>query len=1138
MPLQYIIVILSTVHVTSSTVYNVTPDDSISGCHRCLNLQHYLSDVTKHSNTQLYFLPGLHHLSTEFIIQNVHNISFIGSTANGAIPDTVIQCASSVGIVMTNITNLTIRNMAIKNCEKHDSPQASVFIKECHFVILHSVYIYHHRVVISLLGLNILGNSYFHEIKCQEMHFYYNETTVKTIGHNILIDSFHVTNYFKSEYGIYLNMSQCSYEITLQVVNTTIQQQLRRSSFLWAVSNSLANQNRVFINKCRFHNSSDTIIRYLFYLENVIVNFNDCQFNYNTFPKCQALVKSVNCGDVTFIDFYLKHNKLLLYKIIVPSKTTALIQIMGVSNVTVKHCYICNSKTKVLDASDTTVVIENTTFLLIKTASMSTLQLRNTDLLLKGPIIFHKNRHNFGTVIELDHSKITVHGYIEFSEDHAFSIITFSCRISCSMIKVLDNTTILIASNGIFTYFTDSTEFLPIQGDKTYAHPQCFFQYFSRINLDDYINAGNFTILINHNRFKNLSKIHSLHHAFISVINLIDGIGAFKRISNKVSPGRLFPFSTTTTHCYWLPQSAFNTTIPLDVNKQYIKYTNNSKLLHLTKEKTLCYCEDGKHYDCFKDELNSLYPGQTLTASLYANVNHTLNTEIITELQTNGTACTVLNPKQNIQFIGKNCTTVEYAIAFPTNNWCELLLKGQQTYSIYYIRELPCPLGFIKIDEICQCYPSFRQFGFTDCDIDTQAVLRPSRGWISCNTNGQNGSYFCEISQLCPFDYCKPSSFYLSFSTPDLQCQFDRTGLLCGQCQQGLSTVFGSHHCQHCSNIYLLLIIPIAILGLALVLMLFVLNYTVTDGTINSFILYANIINVNSIMFFPDHHSIVPLRMFISLINLNLGIQTCFYNGMDDYAKVWLQLVFPFYIISIATVIIVVSRYSIMIKRLTTHRTISVLATLFLLSFTNILCTTSSVLFTYSSISHLPSKHTRIVWSLDANVPLFEAKFILLFVLCIVLFSLLILFMTILLCTKALIKFRRLHNILDSYQRPYKLYYWFGLQLLMRIIFLYISRLDEKTNITISIIILSMVNAVQGLERPFKNESQNYHETLLMMNLFGLYAFILSKWWIAIEILILIAGIQFVLIIMYHVVNHFCGEIIRKKFLHWKVHTS
>ena len=293
------------------------------------------------------------------------------------------------------------------------------------------------------------------------MCFYYNETTVKAKNHNIMINSFHVTNRFKSEYGIYLNMSQYSYEITLQVVNTTIQQ-LRRSSLLWAISNSSANQNRVFIYKCRFHNSNDKTVWYLFYLENVTVNFNDCQIYYNIFPKSQALVKSVSCGNVTFINFNLKDNR--LYENIFSTEITALIQIMGISDVTIKYCHICNSKTTALDASDTTVVIENTTFVLIKAVFKSTLQLQNTDLLLKGPIIFHKNRHNFETVIKLYHSIITVHGYIEFSKNHAFSIIELSChRISCSMMKVLDNTTILIASNGLFTYFTNSMELIHIE---------------------------------------------------------------------------------------------------------------------------------------------------------------------------------------------------------------------------------------------------------------------------------------------------------------------------------------------------------------------------------------------------------------------------------------------------------------------------------------------------------------------------------------------------------------------------------------------------------------------------------------------------------------------------------------------------
>ena len=132
----------------------------------------------------------------------------------------------------------------------------------------------------------------------------------------------------------------------------------------------------------------------------------------------------------------------------------------------------------------------------------------------------------------------------------------------------------------------------------------------------------------------------------------------------------------------------------------------------------------------------------------------------------------------------------------------------------------------------------------------------------------------------CPFHYCLPHSSNLNFSTPNSQCQFNRAGKLCGHCQKGLSTVFGSSHCQQCSNIYLFLIVPIAIAGLVLVLLLFILNLTVTDGTINAFIFYANIITINTPIFYLSQ---ILAYTFISLANLDLGIQTCFYNGMDDY---------------------------------------------------------------------------------------------------------------------------------------------------------------------------------------------------------------------------------------------------------------
>ena len=197
------------------------------------------------------------------------------------------------------------------------------------------------------------------------------------------------------------------------------------------------------------------------------------------------------------------------------------------------------------------------------------------------------------------------------------------------------------------------------------------------------------------------------------------------------------------------------------------------------------------------------------------------------------TACAITNSSEMVQ-IGKNkiCTTIKCTIAFPKQGWCELFLRGLHNgidkIDIYYIRELPCPIGFIKISSICQYYPFFDLFNIK-CNIDDQTILRPTNYWIL--PIFQNISYRYEVSLHCPFHYCLPYSSHLNFSTPNSQCQFSRSGILCGHCQQGLSTVFGSSNCQQCSNIYLLLVVPIAIAGLVLVLLLFILNLTVTDAS-------------------------------------------------------------------------------------------------------------------------------------------------------------------------------------------------------------------------------------------------------------------------------------------------------------------
>ena len=553
-------------------------------------------------------------------------------------------------------------------------------------------------------------------------------------------------------------------------------------------------------------------------------------------------------------------------------------------------------------------------------------------------------------------------------------------------------------------------------------------------------------------------------------------------------------------------------------------------------------------YNCHISDFGYLYPGQTLIIYLHSNVQYkSYDTAVVVKNDINlpyVKPCAVLNIDEHRQYIStdKPCSKIQYTIAFATHKWCEMHLKTlsilniNDKINVFTVRKLKCPPGFSEINTICQCDSAITSFVMINCNINDQTILRPANNWISATTH--NNSYTYQISLQCPFHNCFPHSSHLNLSTLNSQCQFNRSGLLCGQCQQGLSSVFGSPYCQKCSNIYILLIIPIAIAGLLLVFLIFHLNLTVTDGSINVFILYTNIININIPVFFPSTNEFVPAYTFISLANLDLGIQTCFYNGLDDYAKMWLQLSFPFYLMFIATLLIISSRHYTAIQRLTACRALPVLATLFLLSYTKILQTISSVLFFYSSITHLPSKRTMFVWSVDANVPLFGVQFTILFIVCLILFLILLSFNVILLFTRTLSRFKFINKfkpLLDAYQGPYKdkFYYWTGLQLLLRAVFFGLSSLDRNINLMVGIILLGIFGGITGVVRPFKSKVKNYQELLLMFNLHGLYT--ITQYikddanQTVVNVMITISAVQFLFILTYHVITYGCGGVFRNK---------
>ena len=323
------------------------------------------------------------------------------------------------------------------------------------------------------------------------------------------------------------------------------------------------------------------------------------------------------------------------------------------------------------------------------------------------------------------------------------------------------------------------------------------------------------------------------------------------------------------------------------------------------------------------------------------------------------------------------------------------------------------------------------------------------------------------LHQHCPFDYCDSDWTYLTINNTDTQCVFNRSGILCGGCKPGLSLTLGRPLCQHCSNRYIALLAAFVGAGVALVILLITCNITVTEGTVNGLIFYANIVRVNHTIFFPPYNSNI-LTIFIAWINLDLGIKSCFYDGMDGYTLTWLQFVFPIYIWIIIIFIILLSRRYHIATRLIGKNAVKVLATLLLLSYTKLLHTIITVLsFTYIIY---PDNSTRYVWLYDGNIDYLKGKHIYLFAAAAVFLLVLVLPYTLVLVFvqslqatsdwKIFSWVDRLKPLFDAYTGPYqdKYRFWTGFLLLVRNILLLIFAFNTLGDPSLNLLIITLAS--------------------------------------------------------------------------------
>ena len=414
----------------------------------------------------------------------------------------------------------------------------------------------------------------------------------------------------------------------------------------------------------------------------------------------------------------------------------------------------------------------------------------------------------------------------------------------------------------------------------------------------------------------------------------------------------------------------------------------------------------------------------------------------------------------------------------------------------------------------CDCNSYIRNAAqSTLCHINTSAITTTNNEAVWMGYNEDNN---CTFTGQCPFGYCTNKEVTFTINETDAQCALNRAGVLCGGCADGFSIKLGSNECGQCSDSYISLLLVFVVAGIALVAFLIILNLTVTVGTINGLIFYANIIKILEPRLFQTG-PVRVLSQFISWINLDFGINVCFYDGMTPIDKIWWQFVFPIYIWIIIVVIILVVRFMTnhrVFEPLTRHiihlKLVNVLATLLLLSYTKLIRTVFIILNRINlECDGKPDNR----WEYDGTLEYAKGSHLPLFLfglsfLCVVVIP----YTLFLFCLPLIEKlphlsehyrcigriWLKLKPFTDAYASPFKdnCRFWVGFLVLIRLIVAGVYTADTDIKIVILsvfYIILFTLTLSLLLKGPYTNDNLNKLENWFLINLLGLFGLALQS---------------------------------------------
>ena len=1149
-------------NTTGSVYYIVANNDTSCPLMKnatCESLEYYMNDTKQYftSNTTFYFMEGVHIIGhyQSLLIHQVSNLTLIGhqEVHHDTQPKAVIKCASPTSnILITFSNNITVINLTITNCGRRWHLSSLLSLQ--YYLYLYSrgsrISIFAlfnvtlgliETVNVTLQNVSLLDNFGFglctintFELVINQSLFLRNNYDSVSKGCTELCHGGNIAILFTDEY---IPCSQDAIIYNVSITNTKITYGREGLSNIGAGLYIFMEQVSVYgvrmlINEIYAYNNSGNIAlvtttqvtHYEIIIDNLMSGYTET-FGGGFFMLTYDVgIKYVHCGygwlyirnplRITNSEFFSNTNLSIMFHFGILDQSQAIDEVQ-LENITISDSYNeeilvsgRNTQTKFLLKK---LTIRDHAFLPLG-SSLAVVVVFSANNLTFEDIILENSR---GTAIFAINSNIYVKGVKNLFKNNTGLFGGAIALYSSSILFIMEDTLISFINNYAQTYGG------AIYIDKAISI-NCFFQ----------VQANSKNPLINNTNIyfenNNASAGSSIYGGNIDNCVLLTETNVRSIVSNSSEL-----FDTV---------AIFND-------------TRNTNSVISSKPARACFCYNNIT-DCHIDRVNVIaYPGQNITIPVvtvgqrYGHSPGTLKALVL----------------QNAYIISKTlltsqgqCTNLSYTLAINRNighvntTFLDMDLLFDDLVNVPHqliksivveIDVLGCPPGF-ELSEMtgtCVCDQVIIN-ALTDVTCNIQSLqITSNRGnmWM-----GYDSTRSCAIAFAnCSYDYCITSGFTLNISIPDTQCAFNRAGILCGGCADGYSLVLGSNKCKLCSNVSLLLIVVFALAGIGLVALLILLNLTVSIGAINGVIFFANIVKINESLFFP-HGPIPLLSQFISWLNLDFGVEACFYDGMNSTAKIWLQFVFPFYIWIIIAVVVFLSRYTKFYK-LIGSQAVPVLATLTLLSYMKLFRIITIVLQSIN-ITCGDDVYTKLKWYFDSNIDYLskEHLYLVMFTLFVLLF--LAIPYTVVLLFSQLLEGRinqvkgchfwiRFKPIFDAYGGPYKDKYrfWTGLLLVVRLVLLFVVSFSNNKDNVITAVITS-VAVLLALSLSFwgvyKNRLINFSELFFFILLISMSALATTVFvFIGTIITLTMALIAFVVIVLGHFYLKFKNTVLMKK---------